>query len=235
MGAIRSGHAAQTVAAVALLAVGHPAPAQASSMPTADFEASRWHIGLGAVRFALVPIPVPGGSLDYSLTDRLAVGAAASMLSGFARATYRFGEVPGLLQYGVTLSGGYGYEYLPLTRFLVLGPYTFPERSNPQFYYDMGLGGSQAYRGGWGQPALNATLTPFGPEGPILVRAMWGPVFGVATLMGAGPPPGETGAIQLDDVFAVTLVPNIELAFRPWRWLELTIGGYSLAGVRTHF
>jgi hypothetical protein len=211
----------------AALALSLPAIAQASAMPRADFEAGRVTAS-ASINGLFYIVPFPIGSVDYALTDRLSLGAAASAWMALGRATLKVWESSNGLVVGVTAAGGFNNEQMI---FGTLGPIlSFPATSVPGArIYSPG----RLYEGPWGQVALTASWPVLGPRSPIALRGMVGPALGNAVF--AGPMATALGAVPRENRLSLALLPNAELAFRLHPRHEITLGGFGYLGYRGTF
>lgn len=205
-----------TVVITALLAgiVPSISPVSASTLPRVDF-----HHGDRVLAVGFLDL-----SFDHAVTERLSLGATLNpgigryqwfdpILSPFAaavRSTYRLGEAPNGLSYGVTLSSGIVMAF-PYT---MCGPGCRP--------YDLSLGLPFLLKGQYRaflQPAFNVTKA----VGEFLsVRATLGPVLLL------------NGAVGFEPVL-VPVWPNLEIAFKVSSRSEVTLLGNSIIGWRGAF
>lgn len=220
---------------VILLAAAVAAPAAyAVGLPPMDAKPGTWetHAGL----HSMFLIPMPSGGLDYTPIEGLHFGAGAGFvgtfdgatlnpfdMGGFIRATFRLAEGPFSSRWGATLVQGYDYHFAPgMVGVVYLSPKD-PTWSRP----------GPPLEGYWSEVALNVELPLGWADSPLTVRAMWGAVYGTAlyrtqpsTLV--WPPPVLT-------VPTLLLVPNLELGFKTFQGIELTVGGLSYFGMRRRF
>ena len=186
----------------------------ASTLPPVDFRRGDQVLAVGVLDF----------SFDYAVTEQFSLGATLNpgisryqwfdpLLSPFAaavRSTYRLGEAPNGLSYGVTLSSG----IVMAVPYTMCGPDCRP--------YDLSLGFPFLLKGQYRaflQPAFNVTKT----VGEILsVRATLGPVLLL------------NGAVGFEPVL-VPIWPNLEIVFRVSPRSEITLLGNSIIGWRGIF
>jgi hypothetical protein len=198
-------------------------------MPTSDVRGGQWSVSLTAANIALV-VPIPGLSVDYGITDSVSIGAVNNLWGTGARAAWRVYEAGNGFSIAAVASGGSNHNFVTM---MGAGPFVgFPVNLGQQPPAAGLYGPFNSIAGAWGQPAVAATLPIGGPDSPFVLRGMVGPVIGFAP-----PPQGGEGAGQLGPLRFSTMliVPNLELAYRPTRGLEVTLGGYDMLGVRWRF
>ncbi|MDB5101731.1 MAG: hypothetical protein JWM80_6152 [Cyanobacteria bacterium RYN_339] len=205
------------------LALALTAPAQASGMPRADFEAGQLTVS-GGVNGVVFVVPLATASVDYSPMNRLSVGLGASMWTVNAHAVLRALQGPSGSTLGLMVAGGFNNDQMI---FGTLGPVLAggaPLPAGPAFYTP-----GRDYTGPWGQLALVGSL----PLGPLVLRGMLGPMYGNAQFMGV-PPAGDPN-IPIEERMTLAFIPNVELAWRIAPHHELTVGGFSWVGYRGIF
>lgn len=217
-----------------LAALSLSAPALASPLPDLRDRDTRWTASLNVYTFALV-LPLVAGSLDYAVTEDLQIGTILSMDTQGLRATYRFTEGPWGLQWGLTGGGGQLGPRHVMYQGIGLGPWMTPAYT-ARYEPEHPFAGYEPGTNLWGHAGLVFALPLGGKDSPFTLRGDLGALYAPFRVQVFDLPAGDpNGYYRYDYRFGLALIPHLELGWRFVEHLELTIGGYGLAGLRGTF
>lgn len=216
-----------------LAALSFAAPALASPLPDLRDRDTRWTASLD-VHTVVWVVPLIAASLDYALTEDLQIGTMLALDTQGLRATYRFAEGPWGLQWGLTGGGGLQGPRHVMYQGISLGPWMTPAYTVPN-QPEEPYAGFEPGSNLWGHLGLVFALPLGGEDSPFTLRGDLGALYSPYRVQLFDVPASDPNGYRYDYRFGLALIPHLELGWRFIENLELTIGGYGLAGLRGTF